>query len=234
MKRVIWMLYGIVLCAALGIAGRSLFREKHCAEETIDLCFEEGKTETAQIGGTYQLPRGVYRVTVDYKAGTTNHYIFASSEADSRKVGCDRLLLERAKERESFLVWVSGGVEDLRIMSEYAGVGDFSISHIALEETGLGIRHDLFITVLAALILFFLLKLGMRGFFDKERLIVLGGLFVITLLASIPLYFRGVYLGHDGGFHLTLHIIFPFLIPVPRNLFQHIFTELNFLLLHIR
>ena len=203
MKRVIWMLYGIVLCAALGIAGRSLFREKHCAEETIDLCFEEGKTETAQIGGTYQLPRGVYRVTVDYKAGTTNHYIFASSEADSRKVGCDRLLLERAKERESFLVWVSGGVEDLRIMSEYAGVGDFSISHIALEETGLGIRHDLFITVLAALILFFLLKLGMRGFFDKERLIVLGGLFVITLLASIPLYFRGVYLGHDGGFHLN-------------------------------
>ena len=28
MKRVIWMLYGIVLCAALGIAERSIVRKK--------------------------------------------------------------------------------------------------------------------------------------------------------------------------------------------------------------
>ncbi|NBK91529.1 hypothetical protein D5278_05965 [bacterium 1XD21-13] len=203
MKKVIWTLYGIALCLALCITLRGVLREKVYIEEKIDITFKDGKAETAQIGGTYQLRRGVYQVTVDYEAGTTNHYIFAASQLEPRKTGCDRLLLERAKEQEAFQVWVSGEVEDFRVLSEYAGVGDYSISRMTLRETGLGMWHDLFLILLAAAAVFFLLKLSLEGFFNRERLTVFLGLLGITLLASVPLYLPGVYLGHDGGFHLN-------------------------------
>ena len=84
---------------------------------------------------------------------------------EPRKTGCDRLLLERAKEQEAFQVWVSGEVEDFRVLSEYAGVGDYSISRMTLRETGLGMWHDLFLILLAAAAVFFLLKLSLEGFF---------------------------------------------------------------------
>lgn len=201
-KKCLWLLYGIGILAALCIIGSSFLKEKFHAEETVNEQFQE-VSETRTIGSIYHLNRGIYRVTVDYKAGTTNHYIFADSLSDSSRIGCDRLLLERAKERESFLVWVSGNVEDFSVMSEYTGVGDFSISHIAIDETELENKHDLFCTILAAAVLFFLLKLGMNGFFNRERILISAGLVMIVLLASVPLFFHGVYLGHDGGFHLN-------------------------------
>lgn len=204
MKKIIWLSYGIILLTLLGISSSSFFRESFQAEEAVEIEFEEGDPEVRQISKSFRLSRGVYRIMVDYEAGTSNNYIFAESKNSPQKTGCDKILLERAKGQETFLVWVSGNVDDLTVMSEYMGVGSFYISHIEICETMLGRLHDVFLAIVFCVILFFCLNLGM----EKKLLCFKGvpvvvGLAAMIMLVSLPLLAKGVYIGHDSGFHLN-------------------------------
>lgn len=202
-KKCLWLLYGIGVLAALCIIGSSFLKEKFHAEETVNEQFQE-ESETRTIGSAYHLNRGVYRVTIDYKAETTNHYIFADSLSESSKIGCDRLILERAKEQESFLVWVSGEVEDFQVMCEYKGAGELFIIHVSIYETRFGKLHDLFYGVLFVIVLFGILNLmRTKAYFHKKQLVIIVCLAIITILSSVPLFVKGIYIGHDSGFHLN-------------------------------
>ncbi len=204
MKRNIWLIYTILLLAAVCITGSSFLSGNFDTEEAVEINHQEGDWQNRQIGRNYPLNRGVYQVTVDYEAGISNNYIFAASEKNPEKTGCDRLLLERGKKQETFLVWISGKVEDFAVLSEYRGVETFSISRIRIQETNLGRWHDLFCVLTAGLVLFGVLKLVMtENPLKRKRLAVSGCLVLITLLSSIPLYSRGVYVGHDSGFHFN-------------------------------
>lgn len=80
MKKIIWLSYGIILLTLLGISSSSFFRESFQAEEAVEIEFEEGDPEVRQISKSFRLSRGVYRIMVDYEAGTSNNYIFAESK----------------------------------------------------------------------------------------------------------------------------------------------------------
>ena len=203
MKKRIWLFYGILVFCALAVTGGTFLKKDFQAEETAVVSFQEDIAETRQVSQTYSLSRGVYRVTIDYKAGTTNNYVYAASDQEPEKTGCDKLLLERSKEQESFLVWIRGRVEDFCVIGEYTGNGSFSISRVHIQETKLGKIHDLFYAACLCAFLFLIFKSGMKQGFFQKQLPAAAILLLITALASIPLFTKGTYIGHDSGFHFN-------------------------------
>ncbi|MEI3526382.1 MAG: hypothetical protein V8Q27_09850 [Eubacteriales bacterium] len=148
-------------------------------------------------------PRGVYEVTVEYQAEGTENTISRSLNARPGKVGSDAILLERGKTEESFQVWVSADVPDVTIRTAYQGYNGFSVSKVTVKESIQGRTRELAQAVFFCLALgIFLRFFGPGGRLDtREKRRTGYQLLVTVFLASIPLLSRGVYIGHDSGFH---------------------------------
>ena len=154
---------------------------------------------------SWALDRGIYRVTVDYQADKTLHYISGRSAEQPERVGCDEILLERKKDAESFLVWVSGKVEDFQVYARYEGYGELAISQVRIEELTMGKVHDLVLALLASVLLFAAVWFcgSMKKLWreDREQFWVNLALGSVIFLISIPIFRPNLIEGHDSGFH---------------------------------
>lgn len=197
-------MYGILVFLVLGAAGIPFLKENICYEEAVTTEYEEGTARTEVLGKTYALERGIYQIKVYYEAGSTNNYVFAVSEQRPERVGCDRTVLERAKNQEVFYTWISGHVDDFQVVSEYMGAGSFSVSRIEIQQMTLGKVRDLFMAAVLCLLLFTLCVIVQKGLWkEKNRARTITALAGIAVLASVPLVTEGLYIGHDSGFHLN-------------------------------
>ncbi len=203
MKKKIWGIYGFLCGLLLLVAASGFLRERKTYEMDVSLEAAEDEAGEATLGGELSLSRGVYEVTVEYQAEGTENTIFAESELEPGKVGSDAILLERGKTEESFWVWVSGKVSDMTIRTSYQGGHTFSVSKVTVRESILGKLRDLTLVLLfcvlsGSLLWFF----GPGGRLDtREKRRIGYELLGIVFFASIPLLSRGVYIGHDSGFH---------------------------------
>lgn len=203
MKKKIWGAYGFLCAVLLLMAASSFLRKRVTYEMGVNLHVTEGEVKEATLGKPLALSRGVYEVTVEYQAEGTENTIFAKSDTRPGKVGSDAILLERGKTEESFQVWVSADVPDVTIRTAYQGYNGFSVSKVTVKESIQGRRRELAQAVLFCLALgIFLRFFGPGGRLDtREKRRTGYQLLVTVFLASIPLLSRGVYIGHDSGFH---------------------------------
>ncbi len=203
MKKKIWGAYGFLCAGLLLFMASGFLRERKTYEMGVSFHVTEGEAGEAKLCEPISLSRGVYQVTVEYQAEGTENTIFAESDARPGKVGSDKIQLERGKTEESFWVWVSGTVSDLTIQTAYPGYHAFSVSKVIVTETIQGRTRDLALAVLFCMALGMLLWFfGPAGRLDtREKRRTAYWLLGTIFLASIPLFPRGVYIGHDSGFH---------------------------------
>lgn len=196
----------IVISAVLLIGATVPFLQKNYqSEESVSVSFHSGEERTEKLGKSYKLPRGIYRVTVFYEAGSTNQYITAYSESTPQRIGCDEIMLERGKKQEEFQVWVSAPVEDFQVQVRYSGTGEISLSKVEIQELTLGKIYDLTLCLFLCAALFggvwFFGRMKQLWKWQRDEFWTILGIIGITLLISIPLLPEGLYLGHDSGFH---------------------------------
>ncbi len=204
MKKEIRLLCLLILSIVFFLLGKPFLKENIEIQEDVFVGFQGNQPEERRIGKELQLERGLYQVEVTYEADSTNHYITAVSEKEPDYLGCDKILLERAKNVEVFQVWVSRKVDDFQVLGCFAGTGTWSVSKIKVQQRTLGKVRDLFCGLVFCVFLVLAMEAVLRGCLkDREKIAVFGGLAFITILVSLPLFREGVYIGHDSGFHLN-------------------------------
>ncbi len=89
-------------------------------------------------------------------------------------------------------------IDNLEIVVKYNGKGDFKINNISIKENNNILKRRLvylfFIFIMLDVMYFFNRKIRTN---KKIILIILG----ITFCISLPLFYRGMNIGHDGMFH---------------------------------
>ena len=200
-----WILCAVISVLLTGSALLPFGRKNEVWQETLEVSRTEQDRERLTLGESQKLHRGIYRVTVEYDADSTLHFLSAESGQYPDRVGCDGILLERGDREESFQVWVSGKVEDLQVYADYEGSGSLSLSGVEIRELTVGKVHDLVLALFGSSLLF--LAVWLRGRMgklwreDREGFFVIAGLGAVWLLSCIPLLRRDLILGHDSGFH---------------------------------
>lgn len=198
------MLYVLILFFVFFLSGKSFLKENVKIQQDVSAEFQGKQPEERKIGREFQLERGLYQVEIAYEADSTNHYITAGSEKTADYLGCDKILLERAKNIEVFQVWISRKVDDFQLIGCFAGTGTWSVSKIKIQQRTLGKVRDLFCGLVFCTFLVLFIELILRGWMkEREKIAVFGGLTFIAILVSLPLFQEGIYIGHDSGFHLN-------------------------------
>lgn len=149
-----WILCAVISVLLTGSALLPFGRKNEVWQETLEVSRTEQDRERLTLGEPQKLHRGIYRVTVEYDADSTLHFLSAESGQYPDRVGCDGILLERGDREESFQVWVSGKVEDLQVYADYEGSGSLSLSGVEIRELTVGKVHDLVLALFGSSLLF--------------------------------------------------------------------------------
>lgn len=200
-----WIVCGVLSLLLLACALLPFLHKNQSWQAEEDAVWSEEQAGEKLLEQNWTLSRGIYRVTVDYQTDKTLHYISGRSAEHPERIGCDEILLERKKDAESFLVWISGKTEDFQVYARYEGYGEFAISRVQIEELTMGKVHDLVLALFGSGLLFALTwfcgNMAQLWREDREQFWVNLALGSTILLISIPIFRPNLIEGHDSGFH---------------------------------
>ena len=200
-----WIVCGVLSLLLIVSALLPFLRENQSWQEKETVVCVDEQAGKRSIGKLWSLRRGIYRVTVEYKVDKPFNYITGCSEEHSDRVGCDEILLERKKDTENFLVWVSRKTEDFQVYAGYGGYGELAVLKVEIEELTMGKVHDLVLALFGSVLLFaitwFWGKMKKLWREEREQFWVNLALCSVILLISIPIFRPNLIEGHDSGFH---------------------------------
>lgn len=216
----------IVLCivAALGIMGKR-GTETHMPElsewtsevsEFKDGSFsiEDGSLEPQEVNTgegsrsdfpmmakspEFLLEKGDYTLTLNYIATVDQEARFMET---SGKISTNAGKATVSKNK-NVLVYHFTAYKDVNgfiVELPYNYYGNYSVSSVGIETNMNGVKRSLFIAILIMAIAD--LMLWNREWVKKNRIPLIGTV-AITLAASVPVFFHGMVIGQDYGFHMT-------------------------------
>lgn len=161
-----------------------------------DLYFEE-----------ISLPRGVYRVVLDYRTDTymTNMCIVQNLEAGFKTLCSGGEHLYAGLGQTDFQMWLWADSDAVQIKVSYGGAGSYQVNGLRIYETNALYRIYLFvvlilIAVLNSCILFF--QYDKTYEISSEKKNSIWGVLVIILLSSLPLMVDSMVYSGDLIYHL--------------------------------
>ena len=149
-------------------------------------------------GPIIEAPKGDYTVTVCYEADSNQSckpYVYRINQ---EYLKCDTVILDKNANTVSFDFQITEDIDNLELIFEYNGQGNFTVSGISIDRNNNNIKRSfvymLFFFIFIDVIVYY-------HFLSTERkrylLVILG----ITFIASIPVFYTGLD-GHDLIFHL--------------------------------
>lgn len=155
------------------------------------------------------LPKGSFDVTINYETGASNNFFSFSSDKDS----CiDALYSEDltgwlpsvANKHTSHIRMMEDGKE-LILQVFYQGEGRLSIQGVNIHQT----NSDVIWRIIGVIILIIILDICIikRKFiadlFSVDNYHYTMGIVLLILIASLPAFVNGIYIGDDTRFHIT-------------------------------
>ncbi len=203
-KKRIWYLLGalqgmilLLLCIPLKNAGQ---------EYSLPVVFESRtENEFDYISGRQALPKGSYRVLVQYSASEdmTNIVDVVSESASYGTLKTNTTILYAGQHETSHLFWLTEDTEDIQVKVTYGGAGTLEVSGIRLVRTNHRERGRLLYAFLCFLLLDALLFYQKRSRKDGENSgKVMAMLLGIIAVSSLPLLADYLVAGADMTFHL--------------------------------
>ena len=147
-------------------------------------------------GPEIPLDRGTYTIVIDYLATETQKVVLESQDVE---IQASEILLSKNKTTVRYDFKLANGVEDfkMRIIDFYGG--EFSLKGVTIIRNTHDIRVLTFLWIVLAACLDLLIynkKLRSHGG-------IIAVLFGIAILASLPLFAKGIMSGHDIRFHFA-------------------------------
>ena len=189
----------LILLACAGIA---LFRDNQVyTYEAEDFAQQGGYLDSVPIA----LPRGVYRVTLQYSCeGTMRHFCSVESAGESGRLVCSGEHLSEGLGYTDFDLWVKErGTE--AVVRIQRGEGNLFIHRLDIRQTSQDMTRAICRLLLVFLLADSLYVLRLRerkGGVPREKKQVFAGLCVIILCSSMPLLVDYIYPGSDITYHL--------------------------------
>lgn len=150
-----WSEYGVLLENGYYISEQNMADEKYVGMFTYN--------------PSYNLPRGSYRVTVNYETDTENNVVYLghNSNAPFNSLRCDEIMLSPTKNSMTFNAYLTSSVQNVNMITRYGGVGGLLVTSGAIERT-----RDLEKSELAAVLFWITLVnvivwLNVTGFFKR-------------------------------------------------------------------
>lgn len=177
----------------------------HFQGETV---FEVGVEQPeAIIYDHISLPAGVYDVVLEYQTNTNMKNICSAFDGTVFNGG----LLTNGEHLHEYLnntdykLWLFESTDEMQIRILYCGEGELTTGNLTICETNA--LWTMFLTVLWSIVI---VVIGVSIFLQYDRTVglqsekksVMVGLFLITLIASLPFLQDGVMIGADLGYHL--------------------------------
>ena len=152
------------------------------------------------IYGPYcELARGTYTIHIDYTASDDQACQIFATQGNNTYLRTGRSTLSKNQTILSYRFALTEDIDNFEVVIKYNGQGFLFIRDITITPDTVGLQR--WLTVI--LLLFFALDLCLlfRRRVTKNRNLILA-LCGITLLVSLPLFMRGIAVGHDLSFHL--------------------------------
>lgn len=155
----------------------------------------------------FTLERGAYRITINYETdGTDNTCIISSNSYKSfNSIRCEEILLSPNLTSMTFNAYLQEDVSAINLITNYNGSGSLLIKSASISRTHDMERVDLFIAVIAIIIINVIVFFKNNGIFSsmsREQVNVLYLLAGAVIFSSYPLFTLGVTRGSDLVFHL--------------------------------
>ena len=146
------------------------------------------------------LKKGSYTVHIEYDAETDQDCIASSARPENAKlIQSAKGILSKNLDFIDYTFETKEDIEDFQVTIHYNGKGDFSVSDITLTANNVQIRRTAASIILTVLIVSVYLSVLVR--YEEKRLTLLS-LPAIALMASLPLVFKGIFVGHDLEVHI--------------------------------
>ena len=203
----------------------SFFLPHRTYEYGTEIYFSE---TTAPSGGImesehFALNPGSYRITVDYSsdADMTNTCDIYSGKLDARCLATNGMQFFQGLQEDHFDMWLYRKADDLRLVTEYHGPGEFTVRGFRIVETNACRGMALFMVLVISLLVdagYFYVAYDRKKGFSREDKIVQAGLLITIFYAAYPLFGDYILSGGDLVYHLQrvegikdclLHGIFP-------------------------
>ncbi len=162
--------------------------EGEIQEQNVDLIY----------GPYVNATRGGYSVRVHYNCEENQRLQIYANTGKMAYVRANAITLSKNRTFVSYDFELTEDIDNLEIVVKYNGKGDFKINNISIKENNNILKRRLvylfFIFIMLDVMYFFNRKIRTN---KKIILIILG----ITFCISLPLFYRGMNIGHDGMFH---------------------------------
>ncbi len=184
----------LLLCTAI-----ALFREnKVYTFSSADFVRDGGYLKSVPI----ELPRGVYRVALEYTCeGTMRHFCTVESPDDPEGLLCSGEHLSDTQGITDFDLWIkAGGATALvRIL---CGEGPLSVQGLSIRQTSRDMSRMICLLLAVFLLADGLYLYRLRGQKSGESRLIFRGLCAMIACSSMPLLVRSIYPGSDITYHL--------------------------------
>ena len=174
-----------------------------------EIYIDENDTDT--VAGIYTLPmslsKGTYKITFFYEAGEDNcTYDFVEAGYPYYAFEFDRnLSLNYTENVQTAYLKVAAQADNFQVKILYNGQGSFSLKGIEVVSVNSAVYCELLqlviFIVLADILLWVLYKKSQKVIFTGEKSAFLP-VFLVGILASLPLFSDYLIQGHDLSFHL--------------------------------
>lgn len=202
-KRIFYLTLTICELLWLLLSGIFVFSQKEISYD-----FSQYARETAEETGRIcteeiSVPRGIYRVWVQYEQGRGDAVCYArAGENGVRSLYSDRVRLSGKQQERSFDIYVNDPAEDLQIVIEPEDSGGFELRRVQAATAENAKAYRIFCTAVKLLLLnviaAVLCRQGHKWKWSMETAAVL----TIGAIASAGLLEEYILYGHDLVFHL--------------------------------
>lgn len=162
------------------------------------------------LSGKFALGSGAYTIAANYSTDTEKNFVELYSVNNMASTVSSEILLlsDRTEVRSKIYVPVGRSMHDIQIRIHYSGEGQLSLKGIRI--TGEGTFN--WVPIAGYLILFVFLDLFLCLLFSGSGALLRSWLrknyeypviFLISVLASLPVFADFLYVGHDLEFHLA-------------------------------
>ncbi|MCR4649970.1 MAG: hypothetical protein K5776_12930 [Lachnospiraceae bacterium] len=156
------------------------------------------------VSKTFALPRGVYRIALNYKtdADQKNTVKVTAGQASYNSVRTNPVVLYSGKNQTDYLCYITEKNNDLSFDIHYSGEGSIEVYGAIIKKTNIFAREFIFTLLVLFVIIDVAWVLYNKGFFDRERNIRILLLSGCVSVSCIPLMTDYMMSGSDYIYHL--------------------------------
>lgn len=157
-------------------------------------------------GPSFNIKKGSYDVTINYKTeGYRNYITISGLNQNYNSVLKDDFYLNPSFEEEKFTIWADKNINGFAVTVIYDGTASLSINNIHIKELISGRIYNLlkllFLIFLVDIVISIVLS-AKEGIIDKERIGYIIALLGIAIFSSYPLFNTFLTEGDDIVYHL--------------------------------